>query len=80
MSLDDARAKIEDLCRRIVVRQVTSEQAMRTYERIENEYAGVEPEKGRSALLALAHHVVALDRLNQLRPGATVNLKRPETP
>jgi glutamate carboxypeptidase len=36
-------------------------------------HAGVEPEKGRSAILALAHHVVALDRLNGLRPGATVN-------
>jgi hypothetical protein len=39
----DARAKIDDLCRRIVVRQVTTEQAMKSYERIENEYAGVEP-------------------------------------
>lgn len=36
-------------------------------------HAGVEPEKGRSAILALAHHVVALDQLNGLRPGATVN-------
>lgn len=37
-------------------------------------HAGVEPEKGRSAILALAHHAVALDRLNGLRPGATVNI------
>lgn len=36
-------------------------------------HAGVEPEKGRSAILALAHHIVDLDRLNGLRPGATVN-------
>jgi glutamate carboxypeptidase len=36
-------------------------------------HAGVEPEKGRSAILALAHHIVALDRLTGLRPGATVN-------
>jgi glutamate carboxypeptidase len=37
-------------------------------------HAGVEPEKGRSAILALAHLMVALDRLNRLRPGVTVNL------
>jgi glutamate carboxypeptidase len=37
-------------------------------------HAGVEPEKGRSALLALAHQAVALDRLNGLRPGVTVNI------
>lgn len=37
-------------------------------------HAGVEPEKGCSAVLALAHHLVALDRLNGLRPGATVNV------
>ncbi len=36
-------------------------------------HAGVEPEKGRSAILALAHHMVALDRLNGLRPGTTLN-------
>lgn len=36
-------------------------------------HAGVEPEKGSNAILALAHHLVALDRLNGLRPGATVN-------
>lgn len=37
-------------------------------------HAGVEPEKGQNAILALAHHVVALDRLNGLRPGATLNV------
>ncbi len=36
-------------------------------------HAGVEPEKGHSAILALAQHIVALDRLNGLRPGVTVN-------
>jgi glutamate carboxypeptidase len=36
-------------------------------------HAGVEPEKGRSAILALAQQIGALDRLNGLRPGATVN-------
>jgi glutamate carboxypeptidase len=36
-------------------------------------HAGVEPQKGRNAILALAHHIIALDRLNGMRPGATVN-------
>ncbi len=35
-------------------------------------HAGVEPERGRSAILALAHHIVQLDRLNGLWPGATL--------
>jgi glutamate carboxypeptidase len=55
---------------------VTARKAIRWYT-IEafgrSAHAGVEPEKGRSAILALAHHVVALDQLNQLRIGATVN-------
>jgi len=37
-------------------------------------HAGVEPEKGASATLALAHHAVALARLNGLRPGVTLNI------
>jgi glutamate carboxypeptidase len=37
-------------------------------------HAGVEPEKGASAVLALAHQIVALQALNGLRPGATVNV------
>ncbi len=40
----DARAKIDDLCRRIVVSDITTEQAMKSYEQIETEYAGEEPE------------------------------------
>jgi len=36
-------------------------------------HAGVEPEKGRSAVLELAHLVVALHALNGAIPGATVN-------
>jgi glutamate carboxypeptidase len=36
-------------------------------------HAGVEPEKGRNAIVALAHQVIALDRLNGLKPGMTVN-------
>ncbi len=37
-------------------------------------HAGVEPEKGRSAVLELAHLVVALHALNGTVPGATVNV------
>jgi glutamate carboxypeptidase len=37
-------------------------------------HAGVEPEKGRNAILALAHHSIALDQLNGYRPDVTVNL------
>jgi glutamate carboxypeptidase len=37
-------------------------------------HAGVEPEKGASAVLALAHQIVALQALNGLRPGVTVNV------
>ena len=36
-------------------------------------HAGVEPEKGSNAILALARHLVALEGLNGLRPGVTVN-------
>ena len=36
-------------------------------------HAGVEPEKGRNAIVALAHHIIALDKLNGLKPGMTVN-------
>jgi glutamate carboxypeptidase len=41
-------------------------------------HAGVEPEKGRSAILALLRHLDAIDRLNGLRPGVTVNIGRIE--
>lgn len=37
-------------------------------------HAGVEPEKGRNAILALAHQGINLDRLNGFRPDVTVNL------
>jgi glutamate carboxypeptidase len=36
-------------------------------------HAGVEPEKGRSAILAAAHHVVDLHALNGRWPGVTLN-------
>ncbi len=37
-------------------------------------HAGVEPEKGRSAILELAHKIVALQALNGTIPGVTVNV------
>lgn len=37
-------------------------------------HAGVEPEKGRSAVLEMAHHIIALHALNGLYSGATVNV------
>ncbi|NTU78952.1 MAG: M20 family metallopeptidase [Chloroflexales bacterium] len=37
-------------------------------------HAGVEPEKGASAVLALAHQIIALQALNGSRPGVTVNV------
>lgn len=37
-------------------------------------HAGVEPDKGRNAILELAHHVVALQGLNGTVPGATLNV------
>jgi len=37
-------------------------------------HAGVEPEKGRNAILALARHLDALDQFNGFRPGVTVNV------
>jgi glutamate carboxypeptidase len=41
-------------------------------------HAGVEPEKGRSAILALLRHLVEIDKLNGFRPGVTVNIGRIE--
>jgi glutamate carboxypeptidase len=37
-------------------------------------HAGVEPEKGRNAILELAHKIVALQGLNGTIPGVTVNV------
>jgi len=37
-------------------------------------HAGVEPEKGANANLALAHHIIAFQALNGFRPGLTVNV------
>jgi glutamate carboxypeptidase len=41
-------------------------------------HAGVEPEKGRSAIIALMRHLQAFDELNGFRPGVTVNIGRIE--
>jgi glutamate carboxypeptidase len=41
-------------------------------------HAGVEPEKGRSAIIALMRHLTAFDELNGFRPGVTVNIGRIE--
>jgi glutamate carboxypeptidase len=37
-------------------------------------HAGVEPEKGAHAILGMAHNIVALQALNGMRPGVTVNV------
>jgi glutamate carboxypeptidase len=37
-------------------------------------HAGVEPEKGASAIYTLAQHITALKNLNGMRPGLTVNV------
>jgi glutamate carboxypeptidase len=37
-------------------------------------HAGVEPERGAHAILALAHAVIALQALNGARPGLTINV------
>lgn len=37
-------------------------------------HAGVEPEQGRSAILELAHQIVAMQALNGAVPGATINV------
>ena len=41
-------------------------------------HAGVEPEKGRSAILALLRHLAEIDKLNGFRPGVTINVGRIE--
>lgn len=37
-------------------------------------HAGVDPERGASAVLALAHQIIALQALNGMRPGVMVNV------
>jgi glutamate carboxypeptidase len=37
-------------------------------------HSGVEPEKGRNAIVALAYQIIALEKLNDLRNGISVNV------
>lgn len=37
-------------------------------------HAGVEPQRGANAILALAHRIIRLQALNDMRPGVTVNV------
>lgn len=67
LSLEAARENGDIVTARKAIRWYTVEAFGRS------SHAGVEPEKGRSAILALAHHIVALDKLNDFRPGTTVN-------
>jgi glutamate carboxypeptidase len=67
LTLEAARENGDIVTARKAVRWYTVEAFGRS------SHAGVEPEKGRSAILALAHHIVALDRFNSLRPGITIN-------
>lgn len=72
LTLEAARANGDIVTARKGVRWYTVEAVGRAA------HAGVEPEKGRNAILALAHCVLALDRLNGLRPGITLNVGRVE--
>lgn len=66
-TLEAARANGDIVTARKTVRWATLEAVGKAA------HAGVEPEKGRNAILALARHLDALDRLNGFRPGVTVN-------
>ena len=37
-------------------------------------HAGVEPQRGANAILSMAHRIVRLQGLNEMRPGVTVNV------
>lgn len=37
-------------------------------------HAGVEPHRGANAILALAHQIITLQALNEMRPGTTINV------
>lgn len=62
---------------RVVNRIVSSRRGIAHY-RIEvhglSAHAGVEPEKGRNAILELAHQVIALQAINGTVPGVTLNV------
>lgn len=67
LTLEAARENGDIVTARKAVRWYTIEALGRSA------HAGVEPEKGSSAIVALAHHVLGLNNLNGFRPGATVN-------
>lgn len=62
---------------RVLNRIVSSRRGIANY-RLEvhglSSHAGVEPEKGRNAIVELAHHVIALQAINGTVPGATLNV------
>ncbi|GCE18732.1 M20 family metallopeptidase [Dictyobacter kobayashii] len=62
---------------RIVNRVVSARRGIANY-RVEahglSSHAGVEPEKGRNAILELSHQVIALQAINGTIPGATLNV------
>lgn len=62
---------------RVVNRIVSSRRGIAHY-RVEvhglSAHAGVEPEKGRNAILELAHQIIALQALNGTIPGVTLNV------
>ncbi|GLV58076.1 glutamate carboxypeptidase [Dictyobacter sp. S3.2.2.5] len=62
---------------RIINRVVSSRRGIANY-RVEahgvSSHAGVEPEKGRNAILELSHQVIALQAINGTIPGATLNV------
>lgn len=68
LTLEAARANGDIVTARKGVRSFTAEAFGRAA------HSGVEPEKGRSAILALAHHITALDRLNDYPNGISVNV------
>jgi glutamate carboxypeptidase len=83
-----SRALIERLARdvdavlvfepgRVLNRIVSSRRGIAHY-RVEvhglSSHAGVEPEKGRNAILELAHQIIALQNINGTIPGTTLNV------
>ncbi len=68
LTLEAARANGDIVTARKGVLQFTVEAFGRAA------HAGVEPEKGRNAILALAHHAVALAQLNDPAQAVTVNV------
>lgn len=67
LTLEAARANGDIVVARKGVRWFTIEAFGRAA------HAGVEPEKGCNAILAMAHHVLALHRLNENHYGGTLN-------